>query len=118
MTLPEDEMPIDGEVATATIASSVDPIEIHEGEETGAEEPMEVEDETEREGLLLQRQGRTAAPVIWSGSVRNEHVYPAAATLSVVWRLVNGWMDGRKRLNPRKREVSKQRQKEEKKKNR
>ncbi|RWW12068.1 hypothetical protein BHE74_00017611 [Ensete ventricosum] len=73
MTLPEDEMPIDGEVATATIASSVDPIEIHEGEETGAEEPMEVEDETEREGLLLQRQGRTAAPVIWSGSVRNEH---------------------------------------------
>ncbi|CAL9080029.1 unnamed protein product [Musa acuminata var. zebrina] len=62
MTLPVDEMAIDGEVATATIASSLDPIENHEREETGAEEPMEVE---EQEGLL-QRPGRTD-PVIWSG---------------------------------------------------
>ncbi|XP_064961241.1 uncharacterized protein LOC135610536 isoform X2 [Musa acuminata AAA Group] len=62
MTLPVDEMAIDGEVATATIASSLDPTENHEREETGAEEPMEVE---EQEGLL-QRPGRTD-PVIWSG---------------------------------------------------
>lgn len=62
MTLAVDEMAIDGEVATAMIASSLDPIEIHEREETGAEEPMEVE---EQEGLL-QRPGRTAT-VIWSG---------------------------------------------------
>ncbi|URE36396.1 hypothetical protein MUK42_08021 [Musa troglodytarum] len=68
MTSTVDEMPIDGEVATAAapwIAPSLDPVEIHEREETGAEDPMEVEEE-EEEGLL-RRPGRTAPAVIWSG---------------------------------------------------
>ncbi|URE36398.1 hypothetical protein MUK42_08021 [Musa troglodytarum] len=66
MTSTVDEMPIDGEVATAAapwIAPSLDPVEIHEREETGAEDPMEVEEE-EEEGLL-RRPGRTAPAVIW-----------------------------------------------------
>ncbi|CAL9071178.1 unnamed protein product, partial [Musa textilis] len=67
MTSTVDEMPIDGEVATAaapSIAPSLDPVEMHEREETGAEDPMEVEEEEEG---LLRRPGRTAPAVIWSG---------------------------------------------------